>query len=252
MPVLCGGDSLAARIPDSALKRIDEAHALAQKLTHPLNIAQAELWGSILRQFRREARLVLETTESLITRSAEHGITDWLDWASSLRGWATAALGSHEVGIAHIRESLAALQTKGAGVWRPYFQSMLADACMETNRVDDGLSALTEALTAADKAEEREHEAEIHGLKGELLLRQTPPDAVEAWKCFDRAIEVARVQSARSWELRATMSLARLLASQGRCEEARTILAAIYNWFTEGFDTADLKEAKALLDEIES
>jgi predicted ATPase len=236
--------------PDQALKRSDEALALAQKLSHPLNLAQAELWASILLQFRREARVVLETTESLITRSAEHGITDWLDWATCLRGWAMAAKGSHEEGIAQIRESLAALEAKGAGVWRPYFLCLLAEACIETSHVDAGLHALTEALAAADKHEEREHEAQIHWLRGELLLRQTDSDAAEAQKCFERAIEIARKQSAKSFELRATMSLARLLDERGRRAEARTILAEIYNWFTEGFDTADLKDGKTLLDEL--
>jgi predicted ATPase len=201
--------------PDKALKRSDEALALAHKLSHPLNLAQAELWASIVRQFRREAQMVLETAESLIKRSAEHGITDWLDWATSLRGWAIAAGGNHEEGIAKIGESLAALGAKGAGVWRPYFLCMLADACMEAGRSEQGLVALTEALTAAEKHEEREHEAQIHRLKGELLLRQTDSNAAEAQKCFERAIEIARKQSAKSFELRATVSLARLFRDTG-------------------------------------
>jgi len=236
--------------PDQALKRSDEALALAQKLSHPVNLAQAELWIGILRQFRREAPMVLETTESLITRSAEHGITDWLDWATCLHGWAMAARGYHEEGIAQIQESLAALETKGAGVWRPYFLCLLAEACMEANRVDDSLNALMEALTAANKHGEHEHEAQIHRLRGELLLRRTNSNATEARKCFERAIEIARKQHAKSFELRATVSLARLLANQGERDEARARLAEIYKWFTEGFDTPDLKEAKALLETL--
>ena len=121
---------------------------------------------------------------------------------------------------------------------------------METGRLDEGLSALTDALAAADEHENRIHEAEIHRLKGELLLRQDDSNTAEAQSCFRKAIEVARRQSAKSWELRATTSLARLLAKQGRREEARTMLAAIYNWFTEGFDTADLKDARELLTEL--
>jgi predicted ATPase len=121
---------------------------------------------------------------------------------------------------------------------------------MKTGRLDDGLSALTEALAVADEREARVFEAETHRLKGELLLKQDDSNAAEAQNCFARAIEIARRQSAKSWELRATMSLARLLAKQGRRDEARTMLAEIYNWFTEGFDTADLKDAKALLDEL--
>jgi predicted ATPase len=112
------------------------------------------------------------------------------------------------------------------------------------------MSALTEALAAADEHENRYYEAETHRLKGELLLKQDDSNAAEAQSSFERAIEIARGQSAKSWELRATMSLARLLAKQGRRDEARAMLGAIYNWFTEGFDTADLKDSKALLDEL--
>jgi len=238
--------------PDQALKRSNEALSLAQKLSHPLNLAQAELWGSILRQLRREAHVVLEITESLVKRAADHGITDWLDWAGCLRGWAMAAVGNREEGIVQIEGSLAALGAKGAGIWRPYFLSMLAEGCIDADLTDEGLSALQEALTAADEHEEREHEAQIHRLKGELLLKQTDPDAVEAQKCFEWAIEIARKQSAKLFELRATVSLARLLADQERRDEARAMLDDMHGWFTEGFDTADLKEAKVLLDELKN
>jgi predicted ATPase len=121
---------------------------------------------------------------------------------------------------------------------------------MKTGRLDNGLSALAEALAAAEEHGIRNYEAETHRLKGELLLRQDYSNAPEAQRCFQRAIEIAGKQSARSLELRATMSLARLLAKQGRRDEARTMLAEIYNWFTEGFVTADLKDAKALLGEL--
>jgi predicted ATPase len=127
---------------------------------------------------------------------------------------------------------------------------MLAEACRETGRLDDGLGALTEALAAADEQENRHCEAEINRLKGELLLKQHDSNGAEAQSCFERAIEIARKQSAKSWELRATTSLARLLVKQGRRDDARAMLTEIYGWFTEGFDTADLKDAKSLLDEL--
>ncbi len=145
---------------------------------------------------------------------------------------------------------LAAYRATGAEIDRPYFLTLLAEACWETDRVDDGIGALTEALAAADEHENRAFEAEMHRLKGELLLKQTDSNAPEAHSCFERAIELARKQSAKSFELRATMSLARLLDQQGKRDEALSMLAEIYNWFTEGFDTADLKDAKALLDEL--
>jgi predicted ATPase len=140
---------------------------------------------------------------------------------------------------------------------------------MEADRFDDGLLALTEALVAAKENDNHFYEAETHRLKGELLLKHRAKrsgaeqmslrsasgiddsDTAEAQACFERSIEIARNQSAKSWELRATTSLARLLAKQGRCHDARKMLTEIYNWFIEGFDTADLKDAKALLDEFE-
>ena len=121
---------------------------------------------------------------------------------------------------------------------------------MKVERFDEGRSALAEALMFADQKEDRYCEAETYRLKGELLLKQNDSSVEEAENCFRKAIEIASKQSAKSWELRATTSLARLLDTQGRREEARTMLAAIYNWFTEGFDTADLKDAKALLEEL--
>ena len=121
---------------------------------------------------------------------------------------------------------------------------------MKAGRLDEGLTALAEALAAADAHEERNYEPEMHRLKGELLLRQDHSKTAEAQGCFQRAVEIARKQSAKSLELRATMSLVRLLDSQGRRDEARAMLAEIYGWFTEGFDTADLKDAKVLLDQL--
>jgi tetratricopeptide (TPR) repeat protein len=117
---------------------------------------------------------------------------------------------------------------------------------------DQGLRALQEALAAADKNEDRNNEPDIHRLEGELLLARDGSSASQAQTCFERAVEIARTRSAKSLELRATVSLARLLAKQGKRAEALAMLAEIYNWFTEGFDTADLKEAKALLDELGS
>jgi predicted ATPase len=165
-------------------------------------------------------------------------------------GAAMAQQGRHEEGIGKIREGLAAARATGTELGRPQLLCMLAEACMETDRLGDGLSALTEALAAADEYEDRAFEAEANRLKGDLLLQQNNSTAAEAQSCFERAIAIARKQSAKSFELRATMSLARLLNTQGRRDEARTMLADIYGWFTEGFDTADLKDAKALLEEL--
>jgi class 3 adenylate cyclase/predicted ATPase len=236
--------------PTQALKRGNEALALAKGLSYPLSLAFAEFFVAVLRQYRREARAADEAAEGVIALCAEHGFPDWLAIATSLHGWAMAEQGCNEEGIAQIQEGVAASRARGEEMYRPHFLCLLAEACREAGRFDDGLVALTEALAAADEHENRYYEAEMHRLKGELLLKQDDSNVAEAQSCFQRAIEIARNQNAKSFELRATMSLARLLARQGRRDKARATLADIYNWFTEGFDTADLKDAKALLDEL--
>jgi predicted ATPase len=236
--------------PDQAIKRSNEALASAQALCHPFSLGFAEIVVTVLRQYRREAPTAQETAKNMIALSVEYGFTHVLAHATIMRGWAIAEQGRNEEGIAQIKEGLAASHGTGMKLPRPYFLCLLAEAYMETGRFDDALGALTEALAATDEHENRNYEAEIHRLKGEVLLKQGDSKAAEAQGCFQRAIEIARKQSAKSWELRATMSLARLLAKQGRRDEARRMLADIYNWFTEGFDTADLKDAKAFLDEL--
>jgi predicted ATPase len=225
--------------PDQALKRGNEALALAHTLSHPLSVATAGGSFGTLRQFRREVREAHETAEGVVALCAEHGFSDWLALATILRGWAMAEQERNEEGIEQIREGMAAYRATGSEHGRPYFLTLLAEACMEAGRLDEGLNALTPTLGA-----------EMHRLKGELLLRQDSSNTAKAWNCFQRAVEISRKQSAKSWELRATTSLARLLAKQGRRDEARTMLAEIYGWFTEGFDTPDLKDAKNLLDEL--
>lgn len=238
--------------PDQALKRVNEVIAVAQRLSHPLSLVYARNFAVILLQLGREARAGQESAEGVIALCAEHGFTEILAYATVMRGSEMAQQGRNEEGIALIQEGLAASRATGAELTRPSFLCVLAQVCMETGRLDDGLSAMTEALAAADQHGNRCYEAETHRLQGELLLRQKDFNAAEAQSCFQRAIVTARRQSAKWFELRATKSLARLLAKQGRRDEARQILAKIYGWFTEGFHTADLKDAKALLDELSS
>jgi predicted ATPase len=225
--------------PDQALKRGDEALALAHALSHPLSLATAGFCVGTLRQFRREVRETQETAESLIALCAEHGFAAVLALATILRGWAVAEQHRNEEGIAQIQEGLAAYRATGSENVRTYSLSLLAEACMEAGRLGEGLSALTPTLGA-----------EMHRLKGELLLKQNDLKAAEAQSCFERAIEIAHNQSTKPWELRATTSLARLLDKQGHRDKAHAMLAEIYGWFTEGFDTADLKDAKSLLDQL--
>jgi predicted ATPase len=182
--------------------------------------------------------------------SIDHGFTFWLAVATSRYNWAVAEEGGSGWALAQMRESLSALRATGTQLDRPYWSCLLAETFANTNHLDEGLVALKEALAAADGSEDRHYQAEVYRVEGELLLRQNELNFTEVQCCFERAIEIAREQSAKSWELRATTSLARLLDNRGRREEARAMLADIYNWFTEGFDTADLKDAKVLLDQL--
>ncbi len=235
--------------PERAIKRSNEAWALAERLANPRDAARVLVFTSIVHRNRRDVRATQESAEAVLALSAEHGITEWVSWATAQRGWAIAAQGNHEEGIARIEEGIA--RSRGMiELRRSYFLCMQAEASMDAGRLDEGLRALTQALAIADQQEERFYKAEIHRLKGALLLKRDGSAVADAQSCFEQAIEIAREQSAKSMELRATTSLARLLAKQDRRDDARTMLAAIYDWFTEGFDTADLKDAKALLDEL--
>ncbi|MGO9268151.1 MAG: AAA family ATPase [Candidatus Binataceae bacterium] len=235
--------------PDRALKQADENVLLAQALSHPFSLVFAEQAGWVHLN-RRDARAAKEHAETAIALCAEHGITELSSWATILRGAAIAKQGGFEEGIGQVQAGLAALHAAGAGMARSNGLTWLAEAYAEAGRFEDGLIALAEAEAAANENEDRQHEADRYRIKGELLLRQNASQTVEAENCFRRAIANARNQSAKMLELRATISLARLLVPQGRRDEARTMLAEIYNWFTEGFDTADLEDAKALLDEL--
>ncbi len=236
--------------PDQALKRACEAVEFAQVLPHLHSLASAQCILGIVQHYRREARPAQETAERLLDFCAEHGFTHWLAFATLQHGWALAERGRHEEGIVQMGEGIAGHRATGARIGHPYFLCTLADAYLLAGRLDDAQNILSEALALAAEQEGRQHEAEIHRVRGEVLLRQNDSNAVEAQNCFERAIEIARGQSAKSYELRATTSLVRLLAKQGNRDEAREMLANIYNWFTEGFDTLDLIEAKALLAEL--
>jgi predicted ATPase len=235
---------------EQALKRVNEAVGLAQVWAHPFSLAFAEVFTGFLHLFRREAGAAQEHGETVIALCAEHGFTGLMGPAIALCGAAMARLGRREEGIGKMQEGQAVNRAIGTGLALPEYLSRQAEAFMETGRFDDGLNALAEAEAAADKNEDRQNEAERHRIKGELLLRQDDSRTIEAEDCFRRAVENAWKQSAKTLELRATMSLAHLLAQQGGRDEARAMLSDIYDWFTEGFDTADLKDAKVLLENL--
>ena len=173
-------------------------------------------------------------------------------FCASRPGRTLALQGRYEEGLALVLQFVQMQLAIGFNLGRPAQLCNLAEIYSAGGRTDEAVTTLTEAFSAVELHGERIWEAEIHRLKGELLLKKDPGSSAEARSCFERAIEIAGKQSAKSLELRATMSLARPLASEGRRDEARTMLAGIYGWFTEGFDTADLKDAKALLNELGS
>ena len=166
-----------------------------------------------------------------------------------LQGWALAEQEQGEEGLNQIREGLAAWRATGSELYRSHLLALFAEAYGRGGQAEEGLRVVDEALALVERTEERYYEAELHRLKGELILQQSQ-DIEEAETCFHKALAVARHQQAKSWELRAATSLARLWQEQGKVEEARELLGPVYGWFTEGFDTADLKDAKTLLDSL--
>jgi predicted ATPase len=167
-----------------------------------------------------------------------------------LQGWALARQGAGTEGIARLRKGLAAYRATGAEAFSTYYLALLAETHLHAGQTEDAFSVVAEALSLVNGNEERWWEAELRRLKGMLVLQEVAPDERQAEICFEQALDVARRQQAKSWELRASTSLARLWRDQGKRTHARDLLAPVYGWFTEGFDTPDLKQAKALLDEL--
>jgi len=236
--------------PDQALRRSQEALNLAQDLGHPQSLAFALNFGTWLHQLRREEHAALERAEAAVTLATEQGFALWAAVGTFWRGWILAERGQGVEGIAHMRQSFDAWRATGADVWQPHMLALLAEVQGKVGRAAEGLHGLAEALTLVNKTGERFYEAEMHRLQGELLLQRAAPETQQAEACFHQALAIARHQEAKSLELRAAMSLSRLWQRQGKLAKACQLLAGVYGWFTEGFDTADLQEAKALLGEL--
>jgi DNA-binding winged helix-turn-helix (wHTH) protein/predicted ATPase len=236
--------------PAQAVQRGQEALALAQALAHPYSLAGAQVWAADLHHRRREAAAVQAQAEALLPLASAQGLPFFVGAATCYRGWALAMQGQDPVALALLRQGMAAIADTGHTQSRPRWLILLAEAAGYIGQVAEGLRLLAEALEALEANAQGDMRVEAHRLQGELLLRQPTPDAAQAEACFQQALTIARHQQAKSWELRAATSLARLWQHQGKCAEARELLAPVYDWFTEGFDTADLQEAKALLAEL--
>jgi DNA-binding winged helix-turn-helix (wHTH) protein/predicted ATPase len=225
--------------PDQALTRIQEAIDLARELCEPPGLAYACYFAATLHQLRREPQQAQEQAEAALAVDRTHRLTLYHAHAEITRGWALFEQGSREEGIEQMRQGLAVHQATGAKVIHPQFLTLLGEALGKSGQTDEALRLLDEALETAQRNQDENYLAEIYRVKGELTGDE---------ECFNQSLRIARRQQAKSWELRTAMSLAHHYKRQGKQEEARALLAPVYNSFTEGFDTVDLREAKALLD----
>jgi predicted ATPase len=238
--------------PDQALTRGEEALGLAHELAHPFSQALALGATSRIYWLRGESKAALTAAEALISLSDEHGFPFWVWMGAYLRGSALVDQGQLQQGMAEMHAVLQGMRAAGVLMGRSWKLISLAQAQRGTGQVAAGLELLAEASEFMAKMGVRDSEPEVHRVRGELLLAQGPSGQLEAETSFRKAINVARQQDAKSWELRAVTSLARLWQQQGRREEAHGLLIEVYNWFTEGFDTRDLREAKVLLEALAS
>jgi len=241
--------------PEQAWQQSRAALALAQALSHPFSLAFALFSAAGVQWWRGEVRGAQEQAEAFMALALEHGFSFGLALATFWRGWALAAQGRGEEGIARMRQGLSAMLATGGKLAMTARLAQLAEGYGHVGQAEEGLKVVAEALALADQNGERYWKAEICRIQGELLKRSEarspePEREKEAEACFHQALEIARGQSAKSLELRAAMSLSRLWREQGKRAEARALLGEVYGWFTEGFDTADVQEAKALLEEL--
>ncbi len=234
---------------EQAVRHAADGVALAERLSHPFSLAMARYFVAQAHQYRREVDIVRAHAQAAVAMCESHGFESFRAQGSVLLGWATAAGGDGEAGIAQIHEGLAAWQSTGTGMRRPYFLALLADALLRAERIEEGMKVIAEAEALVERSGETRWQAETLRLKGALMGRAgAATEDVET--AYLRAVEIAQGQEARLLELRAATSLGRLWHGRGEAKQAHDLLAPLYAWFTEGFDTPDLKDAKALLDQL--
>jgi predicted ATPase len=236
--------------PDAALADADHALRDALGIGQAAALMYALLFTSQTHIFCGNYATANRQTDEVVALADEKGAAQWKAHGLLMRGWVFAATGKASDAVSIITSGLTALRSTGATLWMPAFLSYLAIAHAEFGQFDDAWRCIREAISAIDATKERWFEAETNRIAGEIALKSHEPDAAKAEAYFDRSLAVARQQQAKSWELRASMSLARLWRDQGKVQQACELLAPVYGWFTEGFDTRDLKEAKALLEEL--
>jgi predicted ATPase/class 3 adenylate cyclase len=238
--------------PARAVQLSQEALALAQALAHPYSLATAEVYAIRLHHYRHEVPAIQVQADALLTLATAQQFPQFVAHGTFWQGWVRTVQGQGAASLAQMHQGVAAIVATGQRVSQPRYLVLLAEAMGHAGQVEEGLRLLAEALTAFEESGRGDMLAEAYRLQGELLLRQVVPDATQAETCFHHALAIARRQQAKSWELRAATSLARLWQQQGKPADAHQLLAEVYGWFTEGFDTADLQEARTLLDMLEN
>jgi predicted ATPase len=236
--------------PEQARQCNHQALALAYALSHPFSQVVALLYAAMLHLLRREWPAAQERAEAELALATAQGFPFWVAGGTIVRGWALAAQGQATEGIVQMRQGIAAWRALGAAVLLSTYLARLAEVCGQVGQLGEAQHLLREAQTLVDTTGERYWEAEVSRLQGELLMQASRGKRHTAAECFHQALAIARRQQAKSLELRAAMSLSRLWQRQGKHVAARDLLAPIYGWFTEGFDTVDLQEAKVLLDAL--
>jgi len=234
--------------PDQALSNSAASAVEARGLADPISLATSMAMRSRLFSLVGDDMALGEQADQLVSLTIEQGFRQWHAQGTIYRGWVQARNGDVAEGMTLLRSGLIAFRASGTQAWLPHFLALCASACDLAGEAEDGLSLLDEAMQIVDRTGERWLEAELYRLKGQLLLRQGHTNTAE--ELYRKALRIAQEQEAKLRELRAAVSLARLRRDQGRRAEARDLLAPVYGWFTEGFDRPDLKEAKALLDEL--
>ena len=236
--------------PTQARVQSDEAVTLAQQIAHPFSLSFALSNAALVHQLCRETRATHERAAAANSLATAQGFPFWSAYSAILRGWALTHQGQAQEDIEQIRQAVLAFRATGAELLPPYFLALLVETSGIIGHAEAGLAVLADARTLVDTTGERWYEPELHRLTGALLLQQSADNDAEAQASFAHALDLARSQQAKSLELRAATSLGRLWQQQGKRTEAYELLAPLYGWFTEGFDTADLQEAQTLLEEL--
>jgi predicted ATPase len=237
--------------PDRSRRISEDVLNDAEAHKAPADLGHAMLQACHTLLLHRDYRAVLKLSHRLLKLAREHELETFLQYAERVRQWARLAIGRRSQDIVKFTETLNALRAGGNKMRAPLMLGQIAEALAANDRAQEALEVIAEAMEVTERTGERWTEAELYRLKGVIALTRNGLDAIqEAEACFRRSIDIARGQAARLWELRAATSLARLWRDRGKRPQARDLLAPVYGWFTEGFETRDLKDAKALLDDL--